>query len=160
VLTRPARIQVHTPNLNHIGLWIDNLDECVAWLKSSGVRFAGLAIHTTSINRRGSRAYPVCCQSAATGVFGCGDVGRADCSVKASHKSSRRCCAIFYVANHTEHDIECRGHSGWSCWSQGCIYSPKGCVLLPVFLYIPPLLPSHLSLALILFPLPVPLNME
>lgn len=33
--------KVHTPNLNHIGLWIDDLDSCVTWLQGHGVRFAG-----------------------------------------------------------------------------------------------------------------------
>ena len=33
--------QVHMPNLNHIGLWIDDLDSCVTWLQHKGVRFAG-----------------------------------------------------------------------------------------------------------------------
>merc|ERR1712216_524780 len=33
--------KVHVPNLNHIGLWGDKLEESVVWLKSSGVRFAG-----------------------------------------------------------------------------------------------------------------------
>ena len=33
--------KVHIPSLNHIGLWVDNLDVCVEWLKGNGVRFAG-----------------------------------------------------------------------------------------------------------------------
>jgi hypothetical protein len=39
-----VRAQVHTPNLNHIGLWVDHLDACVEWLKANGVRFAGLCL--------------------------------------------------------------------------------------------------------------------
>ena len=31
---------VHATPLNHIGLWIDNLPEAVAWLTAQGVRFA------------------------------------------------------------------------------------------------------------------------
>lgn len=36
---RPPR--VHEPALNHIGLWVTNLDQAVAWLSDQGVRFAG-----------------------------------------------------------------------------------------------------------------------
>jgi len=31
---------VHTTPLNHIGLWVDDLPQAVAWLTSKGVRFA------------------------------------------------------------------------------------------------------------------------
>ena len=31
---------VHTTPLNHIGLWIDDLPQAVAWLTANGVRFA------------------------------------------------------------------------------------------------------------------------
>jgi len=31
---------VHTTPLNHIGLWVDDLPQAVAWLTSQGVRFA------------------------------------------------------------------------------------------------------------------------
>ena len=30
---------VHEPPLNHIGLWIDNLQEAVDWLQEKGIRF-------------------------------------------------------------------------------------------------------------------------
>jgi len=33
--------KVWIPNLNHIGLWVDNLEAAVPHLKSQGVRFAG-----------------------------------------------------------------------------------------------------------------------
>lgn len=33
--------KVHVPPLNHFGLWIDNLEEAVKWMKNNGVRFAG-----------------------------------------------------------------------------------------------------------------------
>ena len=33
--------RVSTPALNHIGLWIDDLELAVAWLGARGVRFAG-----------------------------------------------------------------------------------------------------------------------
>ena len=32
--------RVQTPPLNHVGLWIDDLEMAVAWLQSRGVRFA------------------------------------------------------------------------------------------------------------------------
>jgi lactoylglutathione lyase len=38
----PARSpRVHEPALNHIGLWVDDLDAAYAWLSGRGVRFAG-----------------------------------------------------------------------------------------------------------------------
>jgi len=33
--------KVHIPALNHIGLWVDNLDACVANLTTKGIKFAG-----------------------------------------------------------------------------------------------------------------------
>jgi len=33
--------RVHEPALNHVGLWVDDLDQAVAWLRAAGVRFAG-----------------------------------------------------------------------------------------------------------------------
>ncbi|EKX52581.1 hypothetical protein GUITHDRAFT_133641 [Guillardia theta CCMP2712] len=33
--------KVHVPNLNHIGLWVDDIDSCFNYLKTQGVRFAG-----------------------------------------------------------------------------------------------------------------------
>ncbi|MFZ5894493.1 MAG: VOC family protein [Myxococcota bacterium] len=33
--------RVHEPALNHIGLWVDDLDAAHAWLSAQGVRFAG-----------------------------------------------------------------------------------------------------------------------
>ena len=30
--------KVHDPALNHIGLWVDDLKACVAWLEGQGVR--------------------------------------------------------------------------------------------------------------------------
>jgi lactoylglutathione lyase len=35
-----AKPAVHTPALNHVGLWIDDLPAAVAWLEERGVRFA------------------------------------------------------------------------------------------------------------------------
>lgn len=38
----PARSpRVHEPALNHIGLWVDDLNAAHAWLSEKGVRFAG-----------------------------------------------------------------------------------------------------------------------
>jgi lactoylglutathione lyase len=38
----PARSpKVQTPPLNHIGLWVDDLELAYGWLKGRGVRFAG-----------------------------------------------------------------------------------------------------------------------
>ena len=31
--------QVHVPTLNHVGLWVDDLEACVAFLHAEGVRF-------------------------------------------------------------------------------------------------------------------------
>jgi lactoylglutathione lyase len=31
--------RVHNPALNHVGLWIDDLPQAVAWLEKEGVRF-------------------------------------------------------------------------------------------------------------------------
>jgi lactoylglutathione lyase len=33
--------RVHEPALNHIGLWVDDLELAVSWLGARGVRFAG-----------------------------------------------------------------------------------------------------------------------
>jgi lactoylglutathione lyase len=33
--------RVHEPALNHIGLWVDDLDAAYEWLGARGVRFAG-----------------------------------------------------------------------------------------------------------------------
>jgi lactoylglutathione lyase len=45
---------VQTPPLNHIGLWIDDLETAVAWLKAHGVRFAPGGI------RKGAAGFDVC----------------------------------------------------------------------------------------------------
>lgn len=46
--------KVHEPALNHIGLWIDNLNEAVDWLIAQGVRFTPGGI------RKGAAGYDVC----------------------------------------------------------------------------------------------------
>ena len=56
---------VHDPPLNHIGLWVDDLPQAVAWLTAQGVRFApggirkGAAGHDiTFIHPKGQRRVP------------------------------------------------------------------------------------------------------
>jgi lactoylglutathione lyase len=44
---------VHTTPLNHIGLWIDDLPQAVAWLTAQGVRFAPGGI------RKGAAGYDI-----------------------------------------------------------------------------------------------------
>ena len=46
--------KVHEPKLNHIGLWIDNLQSAVDWLTKKGVRFTPGGI------RKGAAGYDVC----------------------------------------------------------------------------------------------------
>lgn len=46
--------KVHEPQLNHIGLWIDDLAACVEWLIAQGVRFTPGGI------RKGAAGYDVC----------------------------------------------------------------------------------------------------
>ena len=45
---------VHTTPLNHIGLWIDDLPQAVAWLAANGVRFAPGGI------RKGAAGHDIC----------------------------------------------------------------------------------------------------
>jgi len=45
---------VHEPPLNHIGLWIDDLQAAVEWLAAQGVRFAPGGI------RKGGAGYEIC----------------------------------------------------------------------------------------------------
>lgn len=46
--------KVHEPRLNHIGLWIDDLEKAVEWLTAEGVRFTPGGI------RKGASGYNVC----------------------------------------------------------------------------------------------------
>ena len=46
--------RVQTPPLNHIGLWIDDLETAVTWLHSRGVRFAPGGI------RKGASGFDIC----------------------------------------------------------------------------------------------------
>jgi len=49
-----AKPSVHVPALNHIGLWIDDLQAAVAWLTSRGVRFTPGGVRT------GASGHDVC----------------------------------------------------------------------------------------------------
>ncbi|NBC83896.1 MAG: VOC family protein [Bacteroidetes bacterium] len=46
--------RVHEPKLNHIGLWIDDLQAAVKWLEEQGVRFTPGGI------RKGAAGFDVC----------------------------------------------------------------------------------------------------
>ncbi len=48
------RPKVQDPALNHVGLWIDDLDAAVSWLTDNGVRFTPGGI------RKGAAGYNVC----------------------------------------------------------------------------------------------------
>ena len=45
---------VHSPALNHVGLWVDDLAAAVAWLEQAGVRFTPGGV------RRGAAGHDVC----------------------------------------------------------------------------------------------------
>ncbi len=49
-----AKPAVHSPPLNHIGLWVDDLPAAVEWLAGRGLRFAPGGI------RRGAAGHDVC----------------------------------------------------------------------------------------------------
>ncbi len=49
-----GRPRVHQPPLNHIGLWVDDLEAAVAWLQQRGVRFTPGGI------RRGASGHRIC----------------------------------------------------------------------------------------------------
>jgi lactoylglutathione lyase len=46
--------KVNEPQLNHIGLWIDDLPKCVEWLTKQGVRFTPGGI------RKGASGFDIC----------------------------------------------------------------------------------------------------
>ena len=46
--------RVHTPPLNHVGLWVDDLAVAVEWLAGQGMRFAPGGI------RKGASGYDIC----------------------------------------------------------------------------------------------------
>jgi lactoylglutathione lyase len=49
-----SRPRVHEPALNHVGLWIDDLQRAVSWLTEQGVRFTPGGI------RKGAGGHDVC----------------------------------------------------------------------------------------------------
>lgn len=49
-----AAPRVHTPSLNHVGLWVDDLPAAVEWLSEKGMRFAPGGI------RKGASGYDIC----------------------------------------------------------------------------------------------------
>jgi lactoylglutathione lyase len=58
--------KVHVPPLNHLGLWVDNLEACVDYLQQQGVRFAPGGIrkgaagyNVTFIHPKGNDAAPL-----------------------------------------------------------------------------------------------------
>jgi len=66
----PARApRVHEPALNHIGLWVTNLDQAVAWLTEQGVRFAG-GIRTGAAGHRVAFIHPKGSDAAPQGGAG------------------------------------------------------------------------------------------
>ena len=46
--------KVHSPSLNHVGLWVDDLPAAVEWLMEQGMRFAPGGI------RKGASGFDVC----------------------------------------------------------------------------------------------------
>ena len=46
--------EVQSPPLNHVGLWIDDLEAAVAWLQTRGVRIAPGGI------RKGASGFDIC----------------------------------------------------------------------------------------------------
>ncbi len=59
--------RVHEPKLNHIGLWIDDLEKAVEWLTDQGVRFTpggirkGAGGHNVCfIHPKGNEEFPLC----------------------------------------------------------------------------------------------------
>jgi lactoylglutathione lyase len=53
-LNPDASPRVHVPALNHVGLWIDDLEAAVAWLGEQGMRFTPGGI------RKGASGHDVC----------------------------------------------------------------------------------------------------
>jgi lactoylglutathione lyase len=49
-----GRPKVHEPKLNHIGLWVDDLQAAVKWMSEQGVRFAPGGI------RKGASGHDIC----------------------------------------------------------------------------------------------------
>jgi len=65
-LDAEKRPKVHSPALNHIGLWVDDLVAAVSWMEEKGVRFTpggirkGAAGHdVTFIHPKGNEECPI-----------------------------------------------------------------------------------------------------
>ncbi len=59
--------KVHEPKLNHIGLWVDDIQACVKYLTDKGVRFTPGGIRkgaagydVTFIHPKGNEEFPLC----------------------------------------------------------------------------------------------------
>ena len=59
--------KVHEPKLNHVGLWVDDLEAAVAWMIEKGVRFtpggirAGASGHNVCfVHPKGNDEFPLC----------------------------------------------------------------------------------------------------
>lgn len=50
--------KVHIPPLNHIGLWVDNIEVAVEWLSKQGVRFAPGGIRTGASGHKVAFIHP------------------------------------------------------------------------------------------------------
>ena len=62
-----GKIKVHKPPLNHIGLWVDDLNAAVDYMKIKGVRFTPGGIrkgasgyNVTFIHPKGNDEFPIC----------------------------------------------------------------------------------------------------
>jgi lactoylglutathione lyase len=53
-LDAQAKPAVHLPPLNHVGLWVDDLQRAMEWLTTRGLRFAPGGI------RKGAAGHDVC----------------------------------------------------------------------------------------------------
>ncbi|HTQ36347.1 MAG TPA: VOC family protein, partial [Steroidobacteraceae bacterium] len=60
---------VHQPPLNHIGLWVDDLQRAMEWLAAQGLRFAPGGI------RKGAAGHDVCFIHPRAGEFPLGGEG-------------------------------------------------------------------------------------
>ena len=66
-LDAAAKPAVHIPPLNHIGLWVDDIEEAKVWLEEAGVRFAPGGIRTGAgghkvcfIHPKPNHVFPFC----------------------------------------------------------------------------------------------------
>ena len=50
--------KVHVPPLNHIGLWVDDIEKAVEWLQAQGLRFAPGGIRVGAAGHRVAFVHP------------------------------------------------------------------------------------------------------